>query len=370
MSQQITKDQTYRAGPSDAFAEQIEVDRYGARNPVFDRYISSSDLHFWDPMNSDYIDFSKPFDMKNQMMVSEKLIPALQTNEVSSKLDGQTRIAFVNEVSRWILSSILHGEQGALALSASLVNILRDPGAQEFIANQAREEARHVSAFSRFIQVRWGTPLPAGPTLSGLLTEIVNSEEVYRKIVGMQLLVEGLAMGAFATLYAKSNDPVLSRLTQLTMTDEAIHHKFGKMWAQKTIPHLSEHEHNLIEDWAAQCFQQLFFNLINPQQMTVVYETFGLDWQVVAGELLEIRNDEYRRREMQESTNIFRVLVKTLLNADIITNRTRHIYAAFVDLNDLRSEGDAMIGESIAEDGMRFLKSINTGRRPILSPAE
>lgn len=364
MSRQITKDDIYQVLEPDNFSAQLDVSRYGSRKPIFDRYISYSDRHFWDPMNADYIDFSTPFDMENSMMVSEKLIPALQTNEVSSKLTGQRRIAFVNEVSRWILSSILHGEQGALALSAGLVNMLKDPGAQEFMANQVREEARHVSAFSRFIQVRWGTPLSAGPTLSGLLTEIVNSDEVYKKIVGMQILVEGLAMGAFASLYAKSNDPLLTRLTQLTMTDEAIHHKFGKIWAQKTMPYLSEKEHILIEDWAASCFQRLLLNLINPEQMTQVYEKFELNWQTASQELLEIRTDEYRRREMAESTNIFRVLIKTLQNAGIISDRTRHIYSAFVDLNELKSEGDEMVGETIAQDGMRILEAINARSRP------
>ncbi len=75
--------------------------------------------------------------------------------------------------------------------------------------------------------------------------------EVYKKIVGMQMLVEGLAMGAFATLYQKSQDPLLVKLCQLVMTDEAFHHKFGKIWADRTIPKLSAEEHNIVEDWAA-----------------------------------------------------------------------------------------------------------------------
>jgi hypothetical protein len=89
----------------------------------------------------------------------------------------------------------------------------------------------------------------------------VLAPEVYKKIVGMQMLVEGLAMGAFATLYQKSQDPLLVKLCQLVMTDEAFHHKFGKIWADRTIPKLSAEEHNIVEDWAAQCFQTLLFNL-------------------------------------------------------------------------------------------------------------
>jgi hypothetical protein len=189
-----------------------------------------------------------------------EFFPIFQT-KLGETLSGRDRGKFANESARWILSSILHGEQGALSLSASLCHILKDPGAQEYAANQAREEARHVTGFARYIQARWGKPLPVGPTLSSLLTEMVLAPEVFKKIVGMQMLVEGLAMGAFATLYTRSRDPLLVRLTQLVMTDEAFHHKFGKIWADRTIPHLAEEERNLIEDWAAQVFTGLLFNI-------------------------------------------------------------------------------------------------------------
>ena len=60
----------------------------------------------------------------------------------------------------WNFSSILHGEQGALNLSASLCHVLYDQGAQEYAANQTREEARHVTAFAKYIKARWGRPVP------------------------------------------------------------------------------------------------------------------------------------------------------------------------------------------------------------------
>ena len=114
-----------------------------------------------------------------------------------------------------------------------------------------------------------------------MLADLVSTPEVYKKIVGMQMLIEGLAMGAFATLNAKTNDPVLRRLVQLVMSDEAFHHRFGRIWAAKTIRQLSEEEHRKVEDWAAQIFQTLLFNLINAEQKQVIYAKYGLDWQWV-----------------------------------------------------------------------------------------
>ncbi|MBX3508660.1 ferritin-like domain-containing protein [Parvibaculum sp.] len=357
---QITKDNAYDAVAPDDFPAMMEVDRYNARSTAFDKIISATHDHFWDPLDTKYIDFSEPFDLENQMVMPEEMVPELRLPCVQA-LDRKSQIKLANESARWALSSILHGEQGALNLSASLCHILRDPGAQEYAANQTREEARHVTAFAKYVQARWGKPLPVGTTLGGLLTNIVGAPEVYKKIVGMQMLVEGLAMGAFATLYAKSNDPLLVKLTQLVMTDEAFHHKFGKIWADRTIPNLSEEEQNIIEDWAAECFQTLLFNLVNPEQKQIIYGEFGLNWQQVQLEMLEAFGDEDRREAMKEGTNIFRVLIKTLLKAGIITDRTKAFYATYVDMEELKGEGDRMVGDDIAEDGIRYLQKINFG---------
>ena len=143
------------------------------------------------------------------------------------------------------------------------------------------------------------------------------------------------------------------------MTDEAFHHKFGKIWADKTIPKLDENEQNIIEDWAANCFQILLFNLVNPEQKKIIYDQFGLDWKQVLDELHDIITDDDRRERMRESTDIFRVLVKTLLKAGIITDRTRDFYSVYVDLDELKEEGDRMVGDDIADEGLEFLKEIN-----------
>jgi len=360
MMSQITKDDAYDAVRPDDFAAMMEVDRYNARSTAFDKIISATHDHFWDPLDKKYIDFSEPFDMENEAILPEEMFPIFHTR-VGEKLTGKNRVAFINESVRWMLSSILHGEQGALSLSASLCHILRDPGAQEYAANQAGEEARHVAAFSKYIQARWGKPLPVGPTLGGLLTELVNAPEVYKKIVGMQMLVEGLAMGAFATLYMKSKDPLLVKLTQLVMTDEAFHHKFGKIWADRTIPKLSVAEQEIIENWAATCFQTLLFNLVNPEQMKEVHAKFGIDWKDAQAAMIEAITDDERRKRMRESTDIFRVLIKTLVKAGIITDRTKQFYAMYVDMEELKSEGDHMVGDDIAEEGIRFLQTVNFG---------
>lgn len=361
----ITKDKLYDAVAPTDFAAMLEIDRHTSRSTAFDKIIAATHDHFWDPLDKKYIDFDTPFDMINQALLPDHMVPALETPYVADFFADKPleRIRFKNEMARWQLSAILHGEQGALNLSASLCHVLRDAGAQEYAANQAREEARHVSAFAAYIKARWGSPLPCGDVLKSLLIDIVHAPEVYKKIVGMQMLIEGLAMGAFATIYNEWHDPLARRLTQLVMTDEAFHHKFGKIWADRTIPKLDAAEHAIVEDWAAHCFQTLLFNLVAPHQMKAIYEDFGLDADIVMAQFQELATDAERRERMKKATDIFRVLVKTLWNANIITDRTKAFYATYVDFADFEAEGDHMVGDDIAEDGIRFLQSVNFAGR-------
>jgi len=356
----ITKDLIYDAVAPDDFEAMLDLDRYNNRSSAFDKIISATHDHFWDPLDPKYIDFSAPWDMEREPLIGEDLVVALHTDYVKEKLNTpELRAQFANKSLLYSFSSILHGEQGALNLSASLCHVLLDQGAQEYAANQTREEARHVTAFAKYIKARWGRPVECGPTLKTLLVEIIGSPEVYKKIIGMQMLVEGLAMGAFATFFNNINDPMGKKLLQLVMTDEAFHHKFGKIWADRTIPHLTEAEHEIIETWAAHCFQTLLFNLVSPSQQRDLYEEFGLDPDRVIAEMAEMVTDETRRENMKEQTNIFRVLVKTLLNAGIITDRTKAFYAMYVDLDELKGEGDRMVGDDIAEEGIKYLQEIN-----------
>jgi hypothetical protein len=135
---QITKDNAYDAVAPDDFPSMLQVERYGNRSTAFDKIISATHDHFWDPLDKKYIDFSGPYDTKTQQILPDEFFPIFSTS-LADKLTPEQHIHFANQSARWSLSSILHGEQGALALSASLCHILRDPGAQEYAANQTRE---------------------------------------------------------------------------------------------------------------------------------------------------------------------------------------------------------------------------------------
>ncbi|MBJ19976.1 MAG: DUF3066 domain-containing protein [Deltaproteobacteria bacterium] len=359
----IAYDPIYNTVDRDNFDALIEVDRYADRTDAFDSIIAATVDHFWDPTDARYVDFeSEPMNLKEETVMPRDFCIELKTS-IADELDEQQQIRLANQNTRFVLSSILHGEQGAASLSANLTQILRDPGAMEYASNQAREEARHVTGFSKYISTRWGPPLRSGKTLQSLMNEIIRSGAVYKKLIGMQMLIEGLAMGAFATIQSETQDPLLRRLIQFTMSDEAFHHKFGKIWADRTIPQLSEEEHEHVEIWAAEAFQILLFNLINAEQKQEIYAEFDLDWQWVRSAILEAFTETDRRRDMTKNTNIFRVLIKTLLKCGIITDRTRPLYQAWVDMDELAAENDEVAGADVATLAMEELKAINSGRQ-------
>ena len=358
----LTKDPAYNAANPKHFIPMMDEDRYSDRSDAFDKIISATHKHFWDPNDKKYIDFDIPFDIENENIVDPDgpFGIELQVPSIREKLSKQQLINLNNESFRFVLSQILHGEQAALSLSASLCHVLRDPGAQEYAANQTREEARHVAGFTKYIQARWGSPYKVGPTLGRVANEIVSSDLVYKKIIGMQMMIEGLAMGAFAMAYENTNDPVLKTLLKYTMSDEAFHHKFGKIWADRSVPKLTKKEHIKVEDWAEKIFVELLFNLVNPFEKKHVYSCVGLDHKWVDQEFHKyIDQGEVIKDEMKNQNNIFRVLVKTLLKAHIITDRTRATYAEFVNMDELNSESDTVAGQEIADQGVSALSEIN-----------
>ncbi len=361
----MNKDPAYNATNPSHFIPMIEKDRYIERVDSFDQMISATHKHFWDPNDKSYIDFDEPFDMENEYIVDPDVFcMELRVPAIANSLTEEQKIKLNNESFRWVLSQILHGEQGALSLSASLCHVLKDPGAQEYAANQTREEARHVTGFTNYIKARWGSPYPVGPTLGRILEQIVSSDVVYKKIVGMQMMIEGLAMGAFGMAHQDTNDPLLKTLLKFTMSDEAFHHKFGKIWADRTVPKLSESERYKVEDWSAMIFKDLLYNLVNPWEKKAIYQSVGLDHKFVTKHFMqEIDRDSVIREEMMESNNIFRVLCKTLLKANIITERTKKTYAEFVNMEELNAEDDEVAGIDIANEGLAQLEQINKGRK-------
>ncbi len=340
------------------FVDRLNGAYFASAGESFAGTIAATHRHFWNPDDRRYIDFSLPFDIDSSPIMPFSTVPELRS-DLRNELSYSQQVAFANDSLHWWLSGFLFGEQGALSLSLSLADLLGNPDAVEYAVNQAREEARHVAAFTRYIQRRWGLPLPVAPAFRDLLCRIVEADTIHRKLIGMQILVEGLAMGFMASLYNKAADPVLVRLAQLVMTDETFHHKAGCLWAENDLPLLSAAEHADAEDWALECFQSLMFNVFNPSQKAALYQKYGWDTEYVREKLRPYYTPEIRKQELSEQTGVFRILARTLIRSGIVTDRTRKVYAQWVDIDSFVGDETDSVEASIARRGLELIASIN-----------
>ncbi len=150
--------------------------------------------------------------------------------------------AFRRHSNAWTLSQFLHGEQGALLVASQLVSCAPTLEAKLYAGSQTFDEARHVEVFNKYIQERVGLMYPISDSLKSIIDKILTDPRWDLKFIGMQIIIEGLALSAFATLKQISPDPVLRDLITLVLRDEARHVTFGVNYLEEFVKTLSEEE--------------------------------------------------------------------------------------------------------------------------------
>src|SRR5262245_25390976 len=165
------------------------------------------------------VDLSKP-------MGPEQLMP-LYGSDIYTRMTEKERRALNLETFSWTLSQFMHGEQGALLATAQLVPSVRDLDSKLYAASQVVDEARHVDVYNRYIQTKIGFSYPINPHLKTLLDMILKDSRWDLKFLGMQIMVEGLALAAFGMIRTNTQEPLLKELTAYIMGDEARHVAFG-----------------------------------------------------------------------------------------------------------------------------------------------
>jgi len=161
--------------------------------------------------------------------------------------DTQTKLSVCN--AAWILSQFLHGEQGALLCCGQLVEAVPDIDGKLYAATQVVDEARHVEVFHRYIE-RLHRVYPIDPTLQAVLNQILEADLWQMKCVGMQVIVEGLAMGSFRIMKEGSRDQLLKEIVTLTADDEARHISYGLIYMKDELPRMKDEDRNRVEDFA------------------------------------------------------------------------------------------------------------------------
>ncbi|NOX30162.1 MAG: ferritin-like domain-containing protein [Actinobacteria bacterium] len=151
-------------------------------------------------------------------------------------------IEFEVQSQNWSLSQFMHGEQGALVCTAKIVETVPWIDAKYYAATQVMDEARHVEVFAKYLNTKLTGHYPINAHLRMLLDDIIEDSRWDLTYLGMQIMVEGLALAAFGFLYQTTEDPLLKKLLRYVMSDEARHVAFGVLSLKEVYQDLTAAE--------------------------------------------------------------------------------------------------------------------------------
>jgi hypothetical protein len=189
------------------------------------------------------------------------------------KMDKETKLEFLTDLNSWALSQFLHGEQGALLVASQLASCAPTFNAKLYAASQTFDEARHVEAFNKYLQTRIKRTWPIGTALKGLLDKILTDPRWDLKFIGMQIVIEGLALAAFNAAKTGTSDPVLFEMLDYIIRDEARHVTFGVNYLEEYVKTLTEEER---QDRAQFAFEACTVSR-NRLRAYDVWEKYGMD---------------------------------------------------------------------------------------------
>ena len=190
-----------------------------------------------------------------------------------AKLSDTERKQFVRDSQDWTLSQLMHGEQGALLVASQLTSCAPTFNAKLYAASQTFDEARHVEAVNKYLQTRMGRIMPIGKNLKALLDKVLTDPRWDFKFIGMQIIIEGLALAIFNTMKESTQDPVLKRILSLVIRDEARHVTFGVNYLTSFVTTLTEEEKIEREDFCLEACTVMR----NRFKQYEVWEKYGFD---------------------------------------------------------------------------------------------
>jgi hypothetical protein len=221
------------------------------------------------------------------------------------------------EALSWTLSQFMHGEQGALLATAQIVDATPAIEAKFYGATQVMDEARHVEVYSRYLREKLTRQYPCNQHLKTLLDQILTDSRWDMKYLGMQIMVEGLAMAAFGFMHKLCNEPLLTDLTHYVMRDESRHVAFGVLSLNDYFMQMSSAEKRDREEFLAEGCRLMRDRLL----MEDVWVEMG--WPVD-----EVRDIVLHSAQMQEFRKLlFSKIVPNVKRLGLLTPFVRERFA-------------------------------------------
>ncbi len=181
----------------------------------------------------------------------------------------------------WRLAQFMHGEQGALLATAKIVETVPWIDAKYYASTQVMDEARHVEVFARYLDEKVPVDYPVNHHLQALLDDIIADSRWDITYLGMQIMVEGLALAAFGSMHKNTQEPLLKKLLRYVMSDEARHVAFGVLTLQEVYEDFTQAEIRERQEFAFEAALRMRDRFLQQE----VWEQMGADVRQVAPRL-------------------------------------------------------------------------------------
>ena len=176
----------------------------------------------------------------------------------------------------WRFSQFMHGEQGALICAAKIVQTVPDIDSKFYAATQVIDEARHVEVYSRYLHEKIQLTYPLNPNLKSLLDDVISDSRWDMTYLGMQVLIEGLALAAFGLIRNMATEPLGKAINAYVMQDEARHVMFGRLALRDFYPQLTQAERDEREEFCVEACYRMRDRFLGEE----VWERLGLPHEV------------------------------------------------------------------------------------------
>ena len=225
--------------------------------------------------------------------------------------DDDRWLDFGTEQVRWRLSQFLHGEQGALLCTAKIVETVPWIDAKYYAATQVVDEARHVEVFARYLDEKMGGQYPVNVHLGLLLDDIIEDSRWDMTYLGMQIMVEGLALAAFGVMHMATEEPLLKKLLRYVMSDEARHVAFGVLSLQEYYQHLTTAELRERQEFTFEAAVRMRDRFLAQE----VWEHYGVDTKEMVRRILSVPPERLEFQRMLFSKIVPNIKKLGLLDA-------------------------------------------------------
>ena len=287
------------------------------------------------------IDWSLDLDPENPQELPDEQI-AIHGSDIWHRLTARERAELRRHLQAQQLSQFMHGEQGALLCAAKIVQQVPDIDAKFYAATQVMDEARHVEVYARLLHQKFELAYPITPTLKALLDQVLSDARWDITYLGMQVLIEGLALAAFASIRDHARNPLAAAVNAYVMEDEARHVAFGRIALRDYYPQLSDAERDEREEFAVEaCY------LMRDRFLSVeVWERLGLP----VDECVKLVHTSERMKLFR--TRLFTRIVPTVKDIGLWGPRIRKAYAdmGVMGYADVDAEGLLARDEQVAAE--------------------